>query len=190
MQSLRAQEKKEAIEPSAKSRAVQNFSFQSASREKPSQERNEKPSPGTSTPIHKDLVPQAAEGTKFIESSSWRSASREKWTYEVDLKIEAEQEADRLLAEEAAKKGITAEERVEQKKKTEEFEKMIDRGRAARFKVGLKDIALWKHDVQRVEAPTEIVVQKTLYIPPSISVSNFANILKVTLRMDFCKQTG
>ena len=74
----------------------------------------------------------------------------------------------------------------EQMEKMLELDKLVDRARAAKFRVGLKDLAIWKGDVQRVEAPEEITVPKSLYIPPSISVTNFAGLLKVPLGMGNC----
>ena len=60
--------------------------------------------------------------------------------------------------------------------------KLVQRARGAYFKVGLKDLALWEPERQRVEAsPLEITVRKDLYVPPSVSVSNFAGLLKVPL---------
>ena len=138
----------------------------------------------STTKMHPDLIQEAPEGMKRIDTSQWQSSSREKWTYEVDPQKEAEAEAERLLAADP-KSRMTEEEREleseEQKEKMRELDKLIQRAKAAKFKVGMKEMGLWEHDKQRVEAPLEIVVQKNLYIPPSVSVSNFANLLKVPL---------
>jgi hypothetical protein len=125
---------------------------------------------------------------KRIDPSQWQSSSREKWTYEIDPTKEAEQEAERLLAGDPRSR-MTEEEKVleseEQKEQMKELDKLINRAKAAKFKVGMKEMAIWEGEKQRVEAPvTEIAVQKSLYIPPSVSVSNFANLLKVPLGMD------
>ena len=177
------QEEKPRASPSHSERPVQQFGFMSA-RQQPTAAR---PTPHTPAPFqHPDLIHEAPEGLKRIDSTQWQSSSREKWTYEVDPQVEAEREAERLLAADT-KAHMTQEERdtemEEQMEKMLELDKLVNRAKAAKFKVGLKDLAIWKGDVQRVEAPQEITVSKSLYIPPSISVTNFAGLLKVPLGM-------
>ena len=176
---------------------VQQFGFMSA-RQQPStttkpqvSSSSARPSTTRSSTVrevqHPDLIREAPDGLKRIDTAQWQSSSREKWTYEVDPRKEAEAEAERLLAADTRSR-MTEEEKEaeseEQKEKMKELDKLINRAKAAKFKVGMKDIGLWEYDKQRVEAPVEIVVQKNLYIPPSVSVSNFANLLKVPLGMD------
>jgi hypothetical protein len=178
------QEEKPQASPSHSGRPVQQFGFMSARQQQPTAARS---TPNTPTPFqHPDLIHEAPEGMKHVDSTHWQSSSREKWTYEVDPQVEAEREAERLLAADA-KAHMTQEERdtemEEQMEKMMELDKLVDRAKAAKFKVGLKDMAIWKGDVQRVEAPQEITVSKSLYIPPSISVTNFAGLLKVPLGM-------
>ena len=181
------QEEKPHAPPSHSERAVQQFGFMSARQKEPTAAR---PTLKTQKPFqHPDIIHEAPEGLKRIDSSEWQSSSREKWTYEVDPQVEAEREAERLLAADA-KARMTQEERdtemEEQMEKMLELDKLVDRAKAAKFRVGLKDLAIWKGDVQRVEAPEEITVPKSLYIPPSVSVTNFAGLLKVPLGMEFC----
>ena len=52
----------------------------------------------STTKMHPDLIQEAPEGMKRIDTSQWQSSSREKWTYEVDPQKKAEAEAERLLA--------------------------------------------------------------------------------------------
>jgi hypothetical protein len=181
------QEDKPLAPPSRSERPIQQFGFMSARQQQPASAR---PTPQTQTSFqHPDIVHEAPEGLKSIDSTQWQSSSREKWTYEVDPQVEAEREAERLLAADA-KAHMTQEERdaemEEQMEKMLELDKLVNKAKAAKFRVGLKDLAIWKGDVQRVEAPQEIAVPKSLYIPPSISVANFAGLLKVPLGMEFC----
>jgi hypothetical protein len=147
-----------------------------------------RPKPAFTSSSHADLVPIAEDGRIRIDTSTWRSSSRETWDYEVDPQKEIEREAERLLAEDLAR-GETrsraeqqAAREAEEQLQEAEMAKLVARARGAMFKVGLKDLALWEPERQREEAsPLEIVVRKELYIPPSVSVSIFAGLLKVPL---------
>ena len=176
-------------EPTRPTKPVASFGFMSASqRQPPPTDRPLTKKNVSSSPATADLVPVAAEGRIRVDTSSWRSSSRESWVYEVDPQKEIEREAERLLAEDRAKGETRSREeqrqaREEQEEKLQwEHRKLIERARGAYFKVGLKDLALWEPERQREEAsPLEITVRKDLYVPPSVSVSNFAGLLKVPL---------
>ena len=175
-------------EPPPSHRPVQQFGFMNTRLQQQSVPNGPTPSPSTRSPStqfqHPDLVQEVAEGVKLIDTTQWHSWSRETWQYEIDPRAEAELEAERILAADE-KARLTPEElesqSEEQRTKMAEIEKLIQRAKGAKFKVGLKEMALWKNEVQRVEAPEEITVQRRVYIPPSISVANFANLLKLPL---------
>jgi len=114
---------------------------------------------------------------QLVSSDEWRSASREKWSYEIaPEEPEEPEEPEPTVTEEM----IDPVKEKEQKKR--ELRKLMKRAQMARFKQRLSDLGVWVEEAQRVEAPVEIKVQKELYIPPTISVANFANLLKIPLR--------
>jgi hypothetical protein len=139
---------------------------------------------------HPDVVPLAEDHTLTVDSSSWGSRSRETWSYRRDLieeRQQVEQEIEEQIQAEEEKTGLTREEMaMNEFEKMEELEKTKAKAKQARFKVGFSRLALWKdQDQQRVEAPVQISVSRSLYIPPSVSVSNFAHILSVPMGITF-----
>lgn len=129
------------------------------------------------------FVPIQEEGKRLVYSASWNSASRDKWSYEVNTLSEAEKEAERILKEEAKKLKMTEKESQERQMQMGEIENLKQAALKARFKLSAADLALWKPEPEKSEAPLDIKVQKPLYIPPSISVANFANLMKEPLRI-------
>jgi hypothetical protein len=112
-----------------------------------------------------------------VESSEWTSSSRESWDYETIVEQEPEEDPEMMKA--ALESYLTAEqERILKKKELSALKK---RAKAARFKLSIADLAHWEPEVHKTEAPIENTSQNTLYIPPSISVVNFSNLLKVSL---------
>jgi hypothetical protein len=113
-----------------------------------------------------------------VESSEWTSSSRESWNYEVNVKEEGlGEEPDMMKA--ALENYLTPDQEKSLKKK--ELTMLKKRAKAAKFRLSIKDLAHWQPEVHKTEAPVENKTQNTLYIPPSISVVNFSNLLKVPL---------
>jgi hypothetical protein len=113
-----------------------------------------------------------------VESSEWTSSSRESWNYEVNVEEEGlGEEPDMMKA--ALETYLTPDQEKALKKK--ELTRLKKRAKAAKFKLSVADLAHWQPEVHKTEAPVENTTQNTLYIPPSISVVNFSNLLKVPL---------
>lgn len=156
-------------------RPVQQFGFLAA-RQRP-----------TASPSEKESVPIAiddlgdVDDVKRVSSTAWRSASREQWTYEVepDKEEEGKKEAEAITAFIEQETEVDEIKSKEQKKR--ELKKLKDRAVRARFRKNLNGLAEWVEPLQKSEAPLEITVQKELYIPPSISVANFASLMKMPL---------
>ena len=130
------------------------------------------------------LIDEAGD-VKRTASTEWRSASREKWTYEVEEEKSEEDPLNGLadlIPQVAEGDELALEEEQTQKKR--DMNKLKKRAAIARFKTRVGDIGVWVEESQKVEAPLELKIQKELYIPPSISVANFANLLKIPLGMD------
>lgn len=135
---------------------------------------------------HPDLVQSLPEGIKSVESDSWLSASREKWTYQVDIKEEEEAEAERLLASDPHA-GMTEEE-IEQERlaaieKKKDINRLVEKAKSMKFNIKYKDMAVWKDEYEKsaAEQSERILVQKRIFIPKSITVANLASSLKVPL---------
>jgi hypothetical protein len=127
------------------------------------------------------FIPEPPEDVKRVDSSQWQSSSREKWTYEIDLneeKQKIEDEAPATAVEDVESPGDKAK-RINMSKK--DYQQLKKRAKSLKYKTSTSEFAMWEPAVQRVEAPVEINVQKNLYIPPSVSVSNFAKMLRVPL---------
>jgi len=141
----------------------------------------------TASPSEKESVPIAiddlgdVDDIKRVSSTAWRSASREQWTYEVepDKEEEGKKEAEAITAFIEQETEVDEIKSKEQKKR--ELKKLKDRAVRARFRKNLNGLAEWVEPLQKEEAPLEITVQKELYIPPSISVANFASLMKMPL---------
>jgi hypothetical protein len=126
-------------------------------------------------------IPESAENVKLIDSSQWQSSSRENWAYEVDL-----QEEKKAVKEQLAPVPIVMEEdaisqegqRANKKKAVQALKK---RAKALHYKVHADRLIYSEPVFQRLEAAPDISVQRRVFIPPSISVANFANMLKVPL---------
>lgn len=130
------------------------------------------------------LIDEAGD-IKRTASTEWRSASREKWTYEVEPEKSEEEPLNGLadlIPQVAEQDELSLEEEKVQKKR--DVNKLKKRAAIARFRTRVGDIGVWVEESQKVEAPLELKVQKELYIPPSISVANFANLMKIPLGMD------
>jgi hypothetical protein len=125
----------------------------------------------------------APEKARRAGGSGWISASREAWDDEVPNNEEQPAEAESEMFKEGLEEYLSPEKSKKEKKK--ELEMMKKRAKVARFKLSVKDIAHWQPEAQKVEAPVDIITSNTLYIPPSISVANFSNILKIPLSNDW-----
>lgn len=115
--------------------------------------------------------------------SGWISSSREAWDDEVPNNEEQPAETESEMFKEGLEEYLSPEKSKKQKKK--ELEMLKKRAKVARFKLSVKDIAHWQPEAQKVEAPGDIITSNTLYIPPSISVVNFSNLLKIPLSNDW-----
>jgi hypothetical protein len=113
-----------------------------------------------------------------VESSEWTSSSRESWNYEANVEEQGSGE-DSDMMKAALETYLTADQEKMLKKK--ELTALKKRAKAARFKLSIADLAHWQPEVHKTEAPVDNTTQNTLYIPPSISVVNFSNLLKVPL---------
>jgi hypothetical protein len=177
MENLDAQREEAETEPKPQ------FSFMASGRPLP------KPPEFTfkfETSEHPDLIESLPEGIKRVESDSWLSASREKWTYQVDVKEEEEAEAERLLASDP-RAGMTPEEleqeRLEAIERRRDINRLVEKAKSMKYNVKYTDMAVWKGEYERpgMDESLEISVHKRIFIPNSITVANLANSLKVTL---------
>lgn len=169
------------------------FSFLSAR-----ESRSVPPKPSKALPM---LVPyhEANSGIKTVESSEWSSSSRERWSYDIDTRLRPKTES-KILGQEGEDlnlaeydPGLVAADSIEvpeiklpvqvkpKKAAKAAIRKLQEKGTKAGFKVTYAEVGLWQNDPQRVEAPPEIMFQKDLYLPTSISVSNFADLMKVPI---------
>jgi hypothetical protein len=150
--------------------------------------------------IQSQAMASELDRKKTVSSNDWASASREKWTIAeeeegpvvVEMSLEQRVEMEFAAEQEQRKKAKSAEDEDEdedefskeerRKKKRKEYRAMKGRMRSANFKTDVNEMALYVPKKGKVEAPVEVKVQKELYIPPSISVANFASMMKIPLR--------
>jgi hypothetical protein len=150
--------------------------------------------------IQSQAMASELDRKKTVSSNDWASASREKWTIVeeeegpvvVEMSLEQRVEMEFAAEQEQRKKAKSAEDEDEdedefskeerRKKKRKEYRAMKGRMRSANFKTDVNEMALYVPKKGKVEAPVEVKVQKELYIPPSISVANFASMMKIPLR--------
>ena len=135
---------------------------------------------------HPDLVASLPAGIKRIDTTAWQSSSREKWAYDIDVQAEAKAEAERILANDP-RAGMTPEqleaERLEGEERKKDIERLVEKAKSMKFRVGYKDLGVWKGEYERsrYEEVQEISVQKRVFIPKNISVANLSNSLKIPL---------
>ena len=135
---------------------------------------------------HPDLIASLPAGIKRIDTTAWQSSSREKWAYDIDVQAEAKAEAERILANDP-RAGMTPEqleaERLEEEERKKDIERLVEKAKSMKFRVGYKDLGVWKGEYERssYEPVEEISVQKRVFIPKSISVANLSNSLKIPL---------
>jgi hypothetical protein len=128
-----------------------------------------------------EYIPESVENVKRIDSSQWQSSSRESWAYEVDLPQEK-----KAVEEQLSPAPIVIEEEVisqenERLQKKKAIQALKKRATNLRYKSHADSLIFYEPVAQKLEAPAEIRVQRNVFIPPSISVANFANMLKVPL---------
>jgi hypothetical protein len=68
-------------------------------------------------------------------------------------------------------------------KKKGEISTLRRKAKSKKFIVDMNDLGVWTEEKTKVEALPDIKVEKNLFIPSSISVVNFADLLKVSLEM-------
>ena len=158
-------------------RPVQQFGFMAA-RMRPSTLPTEANTP---PPYMAQAEAELPEDIQRISSSQWHSSSREQWSYEVETKkAEAEAaEAQALVNEVSLEKTLTPEQlKIKRRKEVSALRK---KAKGKKFLVDMQDLGLWEEQKTKVEALPDIKIEKNLFIPPSISVVNFADLLKIPL---------
>jgi hypothetical protein len=130
--------------------------------------------------------PELPGDMKRVSSSEWHSSSREQWSYEIDTKeaqIEAAEaqaaEAQALVDSVKLESSLTPEQ-LKIKRRKEVFA-LRRKAKGKKFLVNMQDLGLWEEEKTKVEALADIKVEKNLFIPASISVVNFADLLKIPL---------
>jgi hypothetical protein len=158
---------------------IPQFGFMAASmRSRPTQ--NITPAPN----VMQRFEEQPPEDVKRVSSSEWRSSSREQWSYDVDLKPEEDTEAKEAqqLVDKIPVEQSLSPEQLKAKKKGE-ISTLRRKAKSKKFIVDMNDLGVWTEEKTKVEALPDIKVEKNLFIPSSISVVNFADLLKVSLEM-------
>ena len=169
-------------------RPVRQLGFMAAAATRRNGIESDEPKPFISQSTQDNSVVESSEaqdGIKRVDPSQWSSSSREKWTYEINSnevklleKQRLEEEAKNIIIPDSIKTPD-----AKYKMTKHELKQLRARTMGARMKTGISDLGVYTPPQQKIEAPPEINVQRDLYIPPSISVSNFANLMKVPLCM-------
>lgn len=125
--------------------------------------------------------PEPPEDVKRVSSAEWHSSSREQWTYEIDTKTKDTEaaEAQSLVNEIPIEQTMTPEQTKARKRA--EVATLRRKAKAKKFIVDMHDLGVWEEEKVKVETLPDIKVEKNLFIPSSVSVANFADLLKIPL---------
>ena len=116
-----------------------------------------------------------------MSSAEWHSSSREQWTYEIDTKPKDTEAAEaQPLVNEIPIEQIMTPEQTKARKRAE-VATLRRKAKAKKFIVDMHDLGVWEEEKVKVETLPDIKVEKNLFIPSSVSVANFADLLKIPL---------